>query len=220
MRYYILLLLLFFSIDVSGEEVCEKEPEYLEYYHLKQELENSHTSNEKVYHILKQQIKILETCYEKPREDLYDFRNKMYSYKIKGNKIKASNIYDCDSISSNNLCLKKGRVDWDWTDRIYPRSSSTLRRPIPDKNNIEFPFRVDGYELATITLTYIDNLGNKINRPIKHKKNNNYVYASVNVSEVYDKKIVIDNQFSNSWLIVIYKNTNGKYLKAVWYYAE
>jgi hypothetical protein len=63
-------------------------------------------------------------------------------------------------------------------------------------------------------------LGNKIDRPIKYKKNNNFIYTSVNVSEVYDKKIVIDNQFSNSWLIVIYKNTNGKYLKAVWYYAE
>jgi hypothetical protein len=73
---------------VSGEETCEKEPEYLEYYHLKQELENSHTSNEKIYHILEQQIKILETCYEKPERTFMISEIKCIHIKSKAIKLK------------------------------------------------------------------------------------------------------------------------------------
>lgn len=153
--------------------------------------------------------------------DLHFIRNKIYSYRVNEKKTEASFIYDCDHISTNNLCLKDNRVDWDWTERIYPRSSSKLRRAIPESNqNMEFPLSVDGFELASITLTYINTAGIKERLVIKHyKKDNNYASATINIKFLFDKNIVIDDQFSNCWLFSIYKNTNGKYLKIIWYYA-
>ncbi|WP_437434549.1 hypothetical protein [Yokenella regensburgei] len=171
--------------------------------------------------MLKNKLNELEVCHEKPMNDIYIIRSKIYSYKVNGKETKASVIYDCDNLSTKNVCLKDNRIDWDWTERIYPRSSSKLRRSLPESNQeMEFPFSVDGFELTSITLTYINTLGIKENKNVEYyKKSNNYAYAIVNIRNLFYENIIANDQFSNCWLVSIYKNPNGKYLKVIWYYA-
>lgn len=147
----------------------------------------------------------------------------MYSYIQDGEKIKASNIYECDSISKENKCIKKYHSDWDWTSRVYPRSTPDLMRPLfQSDKNVKFRTDVDGFILQELYLTTIKNTS-EVKQVINFdytKKDNEYVSIVIPFDIVeLNKKQFPANNLSNLWLVGTYKNTNEKLIKVVWYYG-
>ena len=88
MKQYILLILLHLSTDTLAVETCKEDRHYKEFYEFKKNLEERKETSEKTYNILKDKLSELETCYEQPMNDLHSIRNKIYSYRVNGKKLK------------------------------------------------------------------------------------------------------------------------------------
>lgn len=225
----ILLFLLFlFPLNSFASNTCDNEKEYVEFNNTKDVLKNKNASSEEVYHTLSQQVlnnslDIGYDCYSELIMDVSDARTKMYSYIQNGKKIKASVIYDCDSISDNNQCISKLHADLDWTGRLYARSETILKRPtLRDRTTINFRSDADGFALVNIYLTQVNPDGIELIQPISFDrkiKNSDYTSIPINIKNTLSDKNTLNEPFANAWLFAIYKNHANKSLKVVWYYA-
>lgn len=215
--FFICWLLPFYSVG------CTNTDAYKDFSNAQAVLKEKKESDVIVYNMLKKLSEQIEDYCPEVDEAVYEVRNDAYAYFQMGEKTKASNIYECDSISSNAECIKKYHSDWDWTSRAYPRSTMKLMRTFshPGKD-IYLPSGLDGYFIKEVYLAQME-YGSENLHPVKFKHSITHNYIPVTLS--LDNKWRVhkhgqSNSLSNSWLIVIYKNTKGKFIKVVWYYSN
>ncbi|QLZ58409.1 hypothetical protein HV079_04250 [Citrobacter freundii] len=199
--------------------------DYMQFKNTQLKLEREEVSDDLAYSTLKKISENIDIYCPDADKVVYDTRNKVYSYIQSGRKIKASNIYECDSISAKNKCINKYNTDWDWTSRIYPRSTLELIRPyLHSGESIYFRATFDDFTIKKVYFTHMY-LGVEMFQKIelnKLKKIEPYISATIplNIKGVNTHQNISDDKISNSWLVAIYKNKNGKSLKIIWYYSK
>ncbi|HCB2208710.1 TPA: hypothetical protein MYR09_003791 [Citrobacter farmeri] len=107
---YLFLTLYLISLSVVAFDSCDKDPDYLKFYGIKKKMEDKNYSIENTFRALNNELLHLETCREMPSKDVYNLRRKLFSYVQNGEKVSASSIYDCDSVSFNGICTKKTKM--------------------------------------------------------------------------------------------------------------
>lgn len=201
---------------------CTNTDAYKNFSNAQVALKTKKESDVIIYNKLKELSEQIEDYCPKADEAVYEARNNAYAYFQMGKKIKASNIYECDSISSDAKCIKKYHSDWDWTSRAYPRSTIKLMRPLLHSGkDIYLRTGLEGYFIRKVYLNYMK-YGKENLQLLKFRHSVAHDYNSVtipldNKHEMY--KPESGNSLSNSWLIAIYENAEGKFIKVVWYYS-
>ncbi|ECF3155664.1 hypothetical protein ACVUCS_004506 [Salmonella enterica subsp. enterica] len=195
----------------------------MNFENIRVKLERQKASDDLVYNTLRQASDNIDIYCPDLDKIVYNARNKVYSYMQSGRKIKASNIYECDSISAKNQCINKYHTDWDWVSKIYPRSTSELMRPrLHNGENIYLRHDFEGFTLTHVYFTHV-NLGVETSQEIKVDESldgGDYIPYLI----AFDMSKVNAHQgsygvISDSWLVAIYENKIGKSLKIVWYYS-
>ena len=222
MKKYNFILLYFTALLSPIYSMACDDNAYIKFKNTQIELKKNQASDDQVYNRLKKASEDIDVFCPEADNVVSDARNKVYSYIQSGVKIKASNIYDCNSMSIESKCINKYYSDWDWTSRAYPRSTLKLMRPyLHSGESINFRDNILGERLLYIRMVY-DVAGIEHSLPIEFSRihrNNDYVSAIIpdNINNLISHTNIENCIISNSWLVVIYKGTKG-FLKVVWYY--
>lgn len=219
---FILLFLLLPSYSIACNST---DGDYMQFKNTQLKLERERASDDVAYSTLKKMSERIDTYCLDADKVVSDTRNKVYSYIQSERRIEASNIYECDSVSAENKCINKYHTDWDWVSRVYPRSTPGLIRPYLHRGeSIYFRTVFDNFYLEKVYFTHMY-LGGEISQEFKlNKSQKTESYISViipsNMKWLGAHKNIFDDKISDSWLVAIYKNKNGKSLKIVWYYSK
>lgn len=195
---------------------------YAEFKKTRYEISEKKVSNDVAYTTLRRLWENIDVYCPEADRAVSDARNRVYSYDQLGRQIKASNIYECDDISASNQCVNKYYSDWDWTSKIYPRSSTELMRPsLHLSANMKFRSGFDGFNLTRVYFTYVFQGVEKYLSAELEELDGKYTGGFFPLDEKIIMNDIINNDiFSNYWLVAIYKKANGEGLKIVWYYTN
>lgn len=218
-------ILLFLFPSLYSMACNSTDSDYMKFKNTQFKLEREGASDDLAYSTLKKISENIDTYCPDADKIIQDTRNKVYSYIQSGIKNKASIIYECDSISEKNQCINKHHTDWDWTSRIYPRSTPELMRPYLNGGKyIYFRTQFNDFTIKKAYFTRVS-IGIETSQEIelnKYQKSKPYIPATIplNMKGIDTHQNISDDRISNSWLVAIYKNKNGKSLKVIWYYSK